>query len=189
MTVAAHRFSNELRRRDAHHPNQRQLTPGYVLEPIRALLGEIELDPCTEQDNPTRATRFYSPPIDGLAESWIAKTIFCNPPYGEVRAQWVRRCIDASLAGSKVILLMPASTETQIFQLAARSSDSLILVQARLRFGLVRKNGRQEAASHGSAIFGFGIDVSPLTSIGVALKPHLHAKKSALNARPLYEGR
>lgn len=46
---AAHRFSNDLRRRAGDHIMQRQLTPGYVLEPVRAALGGvIELDPCTE---------------------------------------------------------------------------------------------------------------------------------------------
>lgn len=172
MSIAAHRFDNSKRRRPEHHPNQRQLTPGYVLEPIRSLLGGIDLDPCTEPDNPTGAARFYTPPQDGAAEPWDAATIYCNPPYGEARARWVRRCIAASKEGSKVVLLMPASTETQLFHEAAKAAISLVLVKARLRFGLVRKNGRQEAASHGSAIFGFGIDVAPLGALGTALQPH-----------------
>lgn len=32
-----------------------------------------------------------------------------------------------------------------------------------------RANGRQEAASHGSVIYGFGIDVSPLADLGVVM--------------------
>lgn len=139
MSIAAHRFDNSKRRRPEHHPNQRQLTPGYVLEPIRSLLGGIDLDPCTEPDNPTGAARFYTPPQDGAAEPWDAATIYCNPPYGEARARWVRRCIAASKEGSKVVLLMPASTETQLFHEAAKAAISLVLVKARLRFGLVRK--------------------------------------------------
>jgi hypothetical protein len=46
------------------HPNQAQLTPEYVLTAVRRILGTIELDPCTEPDNPVGAERFYTPPAD-----------------------------------------------------------------------------------------------------------------------------
>lgn len=168
MANAAHRFDNAKRRRGEHHPNQRQLTPAYVLEPIRSVLGGISLDPCTEPDNPTGADRFYTPPQDGCALPWDADTVFCNPPYGEVRDRWVERCI-AEGGERKVILLIPSHTETQTFQTALRACTSVVFVQARLRFGLVRANGRQEAASHGSAIFGFGVNVAPIGGLGVSM--------------------
>jgi hypothetical protein len=72
VTVAAHRFDNAKRRRPEHHARQAMLTPDYVLEPVRALLGGIGLDPCTEPDNPTRADRFYCLPADGAALPWDA---------------------------------------------------------------------------------------------------------------------
>ena len=147
------------------------LTPAYVLEPIRQLLGGvIGLDPCTEPDNPTRADLFYFLPADGCALPWEAETVFCNPPYGEARCRWVRRCIDEGTS-RQVALLIPAHTETQIFQEALSACTSVLFVTARLRFGVLRDNGRQEAASHGSAIFGFGVDVSPLKDLGIAMGP------------------
>ena len=60
MSDASHRFDNAKRRRPGDHDRQRMLTPDYVLEPIRQLLCGIDLDPCTESDNPTRARRFYA---------------------------------------------------------------------------------------------------------------------------------
>jgi hypothetical protein len=70
MTVAETRFSNALRRRPEADEGQRYLTPSYVLEPVRRLLGGvIGLDPCTEPNNPTRATVFYCPPQDGCTRS------------------------------------------------------------------------------------------------------------------------
>jgi hypothetical protein len=80
------------------------LTPAYILEPVRRLLGSIELDPCTEPDNPTGATRFYSPPEDGCALPWNTRSIWCNPPYGEVRERWVDRCIAEAGRGARVVL-------------------------------------------------------------------------------------
>lgn len=47
MSIASHRFDNNLRYREEDHPNQTQLTPAYVLDPVREALGSIELDPCT----------------------------------------------------------------------------------------------------------------------------------------------
>lgn len=173
MTVAAHRFDNEKRRRPDHHARQAMLTPTYVLEPLRALLGGIGMDPCTEPDNPTGADRFYCLPADGCSLPWDAATIFCNPPYGEARNRWVERCIEASAAGAKVVLLIPSHTETRIFQRAMRHSTSVLFVQARLRFGVLRENRRQEAASHGSALIGFNVDLSPL-DLGVAFRSRAH---------------
>src|SRR5690625_4107952 len=105
---ATHRFNNDLRYRSGDHDRQRQLTPPYVLEPVRAALGgTIDLDPCTEPDNPTRAERFYTVDDDGLALPWDADTIYVNPPYGKAREPWVLRCIDAAKTGSGVVLLVP----------------------------------------------------------------------------------
>jgi hypothetical protein len=175
MGVASHRFDNEKRRRPDHHARQAMLTPAYVLEPIRELLGGIGLDPCTEPDNPTRAAKFYHRPMDGCALPWDVASVFCNPPYGEARGRWVEKCIDAKRVGSRVVLLIPSHTETQIFQRALGHADSVLFVQARLRFGVLRENGRQEAASHGSAIFGFSVDLAPLAMLGTVVRPE-HAQ-------------
>jgi len=165
MSVAAHRFDNAKRRRPDSHARQAMLTPSYVLEPVRALLGGIGLDPCTEPDNPTRADIFYHQPMDGCALPWDAETVWCNPPYGEARNRWAARCISEGKQ-RKVVLLMPAHTETRTFQTCLHACTSVLLVQARLRFGVLRENGRQEAASHGSAMFGFGVCLESLSGLG-----------------------
>jgi hypothetical protein len=76
------------------------------------LLGGIALDPRTEPDNPTQASTFYAPPVDGLTMPWDAKTVFVNPPYGEARNPWVERCIEGRR--QRVVLLIPAATETRL---------------------------------------------------------------------------
>lgn len=175
MGIATHRFDNAKRRRPDNHVRQSMLTPAYVLEPLRELLGSIDLDPCTEPDNPTRAGRFYHLPMDGCALPWDAPTVFCNPPYGEARARWVDRCIEEG-SHRRVVLLIPAHTETIPFQRAVTAADSCMLIRGRLKFGVLRekgleKGGRiQEAASHGSALIGFGVDLSPLQLPGVSVR-------------------
>ena len=169
-THACYRFDNAKRRRPDSHPRQRWLTPCYVLEPVRDLLGGVELDPCTEPDNPTGAKQFYCPPDDGCTRPWAATTVFCNPPYGEARNRWVDRCIEEGKL-RKVVLLIPAHTETRSFQRAMQAATSVLFVRARLRFGIPRTNGIQEAASHGSALFGFGVDLAKLASLGTVMYP------------------
>lgn len=169
MSDASHRFDNAKRRRPDHHARQAMLTPAYVLEPIRALLGGIGLDPCTEPDNPTRADQFYCLPSDGCALPWTAASVFCNPPYGEARDRWVDRCIEVG-AHTPVVLLIPAHPDTRTFQRAMASCTTVLFVKGRLKFGVLRENRRQEAASHGSAIFGFGVDLSPLSDLGSVLR-------------------
>jgi hypothetical protein len=167
MADAAHRFDNAKRRRPDSHARQAMLTPAYILEPIRALLGGIHLDPCTEPDNPTGAREFIHLPNDGATADWgNAGTVFCNPPYGEARDRWVDRCI-AEGDVRQVVLLIPSHTETKTFQRALLACKSVLFIKARLRFGVLRENRRQEAASHGSALFGFGLDLSPLRDYGV----------------------
>lgn len=169
MTEAIYRFDNAKRRRPDTHARQAMLTPAYVLEPVRALLGGIGLDPCTEPDNPTGADKFFCLPSDGCSLSWDARSVFCNPPYGEAKDRWTQRCISEGSPWKPVLLLIPAHTETRNFQDALAACSSLLLVKARLRFGVLRENGRQEAASHGSALFGFGVDLAPLKNLGTVL--------------------
>lgn len=164
---AADRFNNDLRRRLEGAAEQVHLTPRYVLEPVRRVLGgRIEFDPCTTPSNPVGADRYVTPPQDGAAERWKAATIFCNPPYGEARIRWVRRCAEAALAGSRVVLLIPAHTDTRIWHEAMQTASSVLFVKGRVKFGVPRPNGRQVAASHPSALIGWNVDLSQASDLG-----------------------
>lgn len=177
---AAHRFNNELRYRDGLHEQQTQLTPGYVLEPARAALGGIiGLDPCTLPDNPTGARVFYAPPDDGLALPWNAGSIWVNPPYGKAREPWVDRCLRAANDGARVVLLIPAATDTRIFQKAARSASGVVFVKGRVKFGVLRPNRRQVAASHPSALIGWNVSLAPCAHLGRLMEAAWHSGRAA----------
>jgi hypothetical protein len=168
--AASTRFNNDLRYRDGAHPNQTQLTPAYVLDPVRLALGGIGLDPCNEPANPTGASRFYAPPVNGLIEPWDAWSIYCNPPYGKAREPWVERCIEAAGRSLSVILLMPAATDTRIFQRALATANEAVLIKGRVKFGVLRPNRRQQAASHPSALIGWNVDLTPCAHLGLVVK-------------------
>lgn len=172
MSVAAHRFNNDLRYRAEDHANQTQLTPPYVLEPVReALGGTIWLDPCTTPENPCGAKCCIYPPDDGAAYGWAGPTIFCNPPYGKARERWVNRCMQAGKLGLGTILLIPAHPDTRTFQSAAASADHIVFIKGRVKFGVLRPNRRQVAASHPSALLCWNVNVEPLRHLGVIVSP------------------
>lgn len=166
--IASHRFNNDLRYRDGEHANQRQLTPPYVLEPVRESLGGvIYLDPCTEPDNPCGAVTFFTVDDDGLAASWRgASTVYVNPPYSRAKEPWVRACIEAGGRGQQVVLLIPSHTDTRIFHEAMETATSTCFIKGRVKFGVLRKNRRQEAASHPSALIGWNTDLTPCAVLG-----------------------
>jgi hypothetical protein len=167
LVRAGRRFDNDLRRRAEDAAEQVHLTPPYVLEPIRAALGGvIHLDPCTTPENPVDAVEFITPPADGAAKAWHAETVFCNPPYGEVRRRWVRRCAEAAAAGSRVVLLIPAHTDTRIWHEAMETATQTLFIRSRVKFGVPRSNGRQVAASHPSALVGWNVDLTAAAELG-----------------------
>lgn len=171
---ASHRFDNALRYRDGEHPNQTALTPPYVLEPVRETLRGIGLDPCTEPDNPTRAHVFYTAVDDGLSVPWRCgmwtPTVFCNPPYGKAREPWVLRCVDAGMHGQRVVLLIPAHTDTRIFQAALATATAVVFIKGRVKFGVLRPNRRQQAASHPSALIGWNVDLAACSELGAVVR-------------------
>lgn len=167
-TDAAHRFNNDLRYRKNDHEAQRQLTPPYVLEPVRAALGhDIDLDPCTEPDNPTYALHYLTAMEDGLLQPWDGyRSIYVNPPYSRAREPWVRKCIEAGERGQSVVLLIPAHTDTRIWHEAMQTASAVCFIKGRVKFGILRKNRRQEAASHPSALIGWNVTLRECDHLG-----------------------
>ena len=41
----------------------------------------FNLDPCALPEN-AKCERYFTPEINGLAQSWGGAKVFCNPPYG-----------------------------------------------------------------------------------------------------------
>lgn len=160
---------NDLRYRDGDHPAQTQFTPSYVLDPVRVDLGGIRLDPCTTEDNPVEAWKFYTAADNGLTRPWqggCVDTIYVNPPYSKAREPWVKRCVEAGVCGQKVILLIPAATDTRIFQEAVATSTAVVFVKGRVKFGTLRPNRRQHAASHPSALIGWNTELDACSTLG-----------------------
>jgi phage N-6-adenine-methyltransferase len=90
-------------------------TPKHVIDLVKMVLGEIELDPASSDKHQSRriqAKRFFSKADDGLKQKWIAKTLFVNPPFSNNKT-WVPKALHEFKCGhvQEMILLVPNDTK------------------------------------------------------------------------------
>ncbi len=93
---------------------------------------EFNLDPCATPYN-AKCADFYTKEDDGLNKSWEGKRVFCNPPYGRVIADWVKKC--ATAGGVVTVALIPARTDTRYFHDYIYGKAEIRFIKGRLKFG------------------------------------------------------
>ena len=93
------------------------------------------LDPCALPEN-AKCAKYYTHDINGLTQDWTGEVVFCNPPYGRAIADWVRKCYEESQKpDTKVVMLIPARTDTSYFHDYIYHKAELRFVRGRLKFG------------------------------------------------------
>src|SRR5690606_4287150 len=68
-------------------------------------------------------------------KSWADETVFMNPPYGRVIADWIRKAYEEAQAGALVVALIPARTDTRYWHEYVMKAAEIRLVKGRLKFG------------------------------------------------------
>lgn len=91
-------------------------TPAHILGFVRDVFDrEIDLDPATNEDNPTYAHAIFT--RDGLEKRWVADTIFMNPPWSRKLKlpiePWLVKLREAD--AREKIAIIPASVGTGWF--------------------------------------------------------------------------
>ena len=93
-------------------------TPIYIYNQVK----ELGLfDPCPFQSS-----------FDGLDIEW-GRTNFVNPPYSKLK-EWVEKAIEQHKKGRKVIMLIPARTDTKAFERIFKYGSEITFITGRLRF-------------------------------------------------------
>ena len=105
----------------------------------------FDLDPASP--NPpvpwVPASRFFW--MNGDTLPWEGR-VWLNPPYGKVGVGFIERMIDHGHG----LMLLPARTETRIFQKAAQAAARVVFLRDRLHF--VRPNGVASRSSFASVL-------------------------------------
>ncbi len=79
-------------------------------------------------------SKYFTPEDDGLEQSWGEEVCWMNPPYNDIRT-WTKKAIDAYQNGATVVVLIPARTDTQAFQLyLAEYASAICFIKGRLKF-------------------------------------------------------
>jgi phage N-6-adenine-methyltransferase len=126
-------------------------TPKAVVELVKQMLGEIDLDPCSNDGKANvPAKKVYRREDDGLQQKWKGRA-YMNPPYGDVVGDWVGKLIAEYEAGNvkEAIALVAARVDTKWFQ--TFEPYNIGFVRGRLTFG-----DAKNSATFPSAVIYFG---------------------------------
>lgn len=106
------------------------------------------LDACALPEN-AKCARYFTPEMDGLSKKWVG-VVWCNPPYGREIGAWVQKAAEAAEAGTEVVMLLPARTDTRWFHDYIYGRAEIRFVKGRLKFG-----GRDNSAPFPSMVVVF----------------------------------
>jgi phage N-6-adenine-methyltransferase len=121
-------------------------TPQDLFDRLHAQY-RFETDVCATPEN-AKCPKFFTKAQDGLAQQWDG-VCWMNPPYGREIGAWMAKAYRASQAGTTVVCLVPARTDTAWWHDYAVKGD-IEFLRGRLKFG-----GHKNSAPFPSAIVVF----------------------------------
>lgn len=133
-------------------------TPPEIVGAVRRVLGEIELDPASNDKSQriVKAKRYYTLADDGLALTWKGMC-FVNPPYAQPACnRYVAKFIEEHASGrmKKGIILLNASTDTRWWHDLARRFPVCFTIG---RIGFLQPDGTKVDSNRvGQAFFAAG---------------------------------
>ena len=110
-------------------------TPQEFFDKLNWRFGPFDLDPCAHANN-TKCANFFTEAEDGLSKNWEGFTSFINPPYGRGIEKWIQKAYEESRKeDTKVVMLIPARTDTKYWHQYVMRADEVYFVKGRLKFG------------------------------------------------------
>lgn len=109
-------------------------TPQDLFDELNSMYN-FTLDPSASDYN-HKCEKYFTKDDDGLSKSWSGETVFCNPPYGRHIGDWVKKAYDESLKGTKIVMLIPARTDTRWFHdyIYKKNNVRVEFIRGRLKF-------------------------------------------------------
>lgn len=86
-------------------------------------------------DETAKCKLYYTPETDGLSQTWNrGGAVFCNPPYGRQISKWIKKAYKEAKTGVKIVLLIPARTDTSYFHDYIYGKAEIRFVRGRIKF-------------------------------------------------------
>ena len=92
------------------------------------------IDVCALPEN-AKCAKYYTPTDNGLIQDWSTEIVWCNPPYGRTIGLWIEKAYRESLNGTRIVMLLPARTDTRWFHDYLINKAEIVFIRGRLRFG------------------------------------------------------
>jgi phage N-6-adenine-methyltransferase len=134
--------------------NQTWETPKEFFDNLNSVFN-FTLDVCAVPET-AKCKNYFTPEIDGLAQSWSGNICWMNPPYGREQVKWIEKAAKESLNGATVVCLIPARPDTKAWQnIIFPNANVVCFVKGRLKFG-----GSKDSAPFPSAVVVFGDELT-----------------------------
>ena len=178
-------MEKKMKRKDkmaVHHSsvNHSFETDPSFFKAIQQKFGKFTLDAAATKKN-ALCKEFFTEETDALGMAWRPRKgglWFCNPPYGRGLINWVSKASDEG-SMYEGIMLIPARTDTQWFEMAANYGE-VILLKGRQQFYFKGKPAKHWSkkfecykvakAPFPSALIHFGPDVDKgLITLGLGV--------------------
>ena len=113
-------------------------TPTKYLVAVREVLGRIDLDPFSSDvaNMEVQARHHYTERDDAFKQSWLANSVFMNPPYGKMCRRAVEKCVEEfrNWSFQNAVVLVNNATETTFFQLLLNAGSAVCFTDHRISF-------------------------------------------------------
>lgn len=110
-------------------------TPDELFKHLEERFGTFTLDPACEEHN-KKCIKYYTKEQNGLLQDWTMENVFINPPYGRQIGSWVKKAYEECQISlnTKVVMLLPARTDTKWFHDYCAKSHKVFFVSGRIAF-------------------------------------------------------
>ncbi len=136
-------------------------TPRSLISRIEREFGKFELDACASLKNRV-CEKFYDKDQDGLQQEWQGSLVWVNPPYSK-KMDWIEKATVESKNGAKIVMLLPAFTDTAYFRELKNRSQWLLFLSGRLVFN---EHEQKDTAKFSSVLAFFNIEKRDLPDLG-----------------------
>lgn len=129
-------------------------TPARYIEAARQVLGEIDLDPASNDfaNETVKAKTYYTEETDGLSQKWFGN-IWMNPPYSTaLLPRFAEKLVNEDF--EQAIVLVNNATETQWFKTFVGKASAIVFHTGRIKF--VKRDGEHATPLQGQAFFYYG---------------------------------
>lgn len=91
------------------------------------------LDPCCTKEN-HKCSTYYTKEDNGLQKEWGGIQFIVTHLIGREISKWIKKAYEENLKGVKVVMLLPARTDTKWFHEYIYNKHEIRFIKGRLKF-------------------------------------------------------